>query len=50
LPKGYEEELELIRRDPGVDLVVQHAEYQAFNDPLDEELERRPKVTRHEEL
>jgi hypothetical protein len=50
LPERYTTELELIRRDPGVDLVVQHAEYQAFNDPLDEELERRPKVARHEDL
>jgi hypothetical protein len=50
LPEGYEEELDLIRRDPGVDTVIQHAEYQAFNDPLDEELERGPKVARHEEL
>jgi hypothetical protein len=50
LPEGYKEELELIRRDPGVDTVIQHAEYQAMNDPINEELERMPKVARHEEL
>jgi hypothetical protein len=50
LPDQLQEDLDLIRRDPGVDLVVQHAEYQAFNDPIDEEVERRPKVARHDEL
>jgi hypothetical protein len=53
LPGEFRETLELIRRDPGVDSVHEHAEYQAFNDPINEERERElgPKVaTRHEEL
>jgi hypothetical protein len=53
LPEEFRGTLELIRRDPGVDSVHEHAEYQAFNDPINEERERElgPKVaTRHEEL
>jgi hypothetical protein len=50
LPEEYTAELELIRRDPGVDSVYRHAEYQCIDDPMDEELEMLPKVARHEEL
>ena len=42
--------LYLIRRDPEVAFVLQSAEYQVINDPIPEELERLPKVARHDEL
>lgn len=41
---------DLIRRDPEVTFVIQSAEYQVINDPIPEELERLPKVARHDEL
>jgi hypothetical protein len=51
LPVDLKRDLELIRRDPDVSLVVQHAEYQAIDDPISEEFELLPKVAkRHEEL
>jgi hypothetical protein len=43
------EDLDLIRRDPGVTSVLQHAEYQCINDPIPEE-DEGPKVARHDEL
>jgi hypothetical protein len=53
LPGEFRETLELIRRDPSVDSVHEHAEYQVFDDPVNEERgwELGLKVaTRHEEL
>lgn len=43
-------DLNLIRRDPEVASVAQNAEYQAVDDPLPEELERGPKIAKHDEL
>jgi hypothetical protein len=40
LPDQLQADLDLIRRDSEVSLVIQHAEYQAMNDPLNDELER----------
>ena len=43
-------DLNLIRRDPEVASVAQNAEYQAIDDPILDELERAPKVAKHDEL
>jgi hypothetical protein len=40
LPDEFEEDLELIRRDPGVEGVQRFAEYQGISDPVDDEDER----------
>jgi hypothetical protein len=37
LPEEFEGDLELIRRDPGVEGVQRNAEYQGISDPVDEE-------------
>jgi hypothetical protein len=42
-------DLDLIRRDPEVEYVLQHAEYQCISDPTPEE-DRGPKTARHDEL
>jgi hypothetical protein len=49
LPDSDRADLDLIRRDPEVDLIIEHAEYQAMNDPIPEE-DRGPKTARHDEL
>jgi hypothetical protein len=45
-----EEDLDLIRRDPEVTSVLQHAEYQCISDPTPEEDARGPKTAKHDEL
>lgn len=43
-------DLDLIRRDPAVSVVIRNAEYQAISDPVPEEDERGPKIVKHNEL
>jgi hypothetical protein len=43
-------DLDLIRRDPEVKYVLQHAEYQCISDSTPEEDARGPKTAKHDEL